>query len=1059
MESGRLKGRHHLRKRPKEPEDEVPIKRERESSPSDESHSDFPESTTTTTSTYTTASDPRARLGEVVYDDDDGEVIMTDPKRVAQLLHQAGPAGTNQMDMQNDDEEETDEDLKDDPSLDEEERARRRDQRERKAFERRLLMKDQDGTETTKRGNEGSKRAADLQAISEQYESEEERIRRIKVLSRRWYLATREQKKIQELRDEIADDEEMFRGVQLTQAEIRDLEAKKQILRALEDRVDLGERHERYQIPHDVLDESGRINVERQREFEKRLRKYKEETTRTAKGEKRELNDNDAWQEAQLQRIGAKPSRDTQHTHKQLYTSDQSLQKEYSFVEEDVDELYEALFENANNFVSDAFLKKLANRERLVPGEDGTLDMRPHHLREEKKPKLSKRERQQRSIQETRLNLPIYASKEKLRRAVDANQVIIVEAETGSGKTTQIPQYLVEWGYSEGHKKVGITQPRRVAAMSVAKRVADEMAVNLGAEVGYSIRFEDCTSDKTIVKYMTDGMLLREFLSQPDLIDYSVIMLDEAHERTLHTDILFGLLKDVARYRSDLKLIISSATINTAKFAEYFDDAPIVSIEGSCHPVEVYYTKSPEMDYIEAAITTVLQIHVTQPPGDILVFLTGQEEIEQCCEALHQRTRGFGTRLGELIIRPIYASLPANLQAQIFEETPYGARKVVVATNIAETSLTIDGIVYVVDCGLIKIKSYSPKTGMEALLVAPESQANADQRKGRAGRVSAGYCFRLFTAHTYHNEFEDTAIPEIQRTNLGNVVLMLKSLGINDLVDFDFLDPPPAESLIRALDNLYALGALNDRGELTKLGRRMAEFPMDPALSKMLLASEPLGVSKEILTICAMLNVSSAVFYAPKDKQTEFNKQKQAFHHPGGDHLSLLTVYDQWEETDFNRNWAHDNFVQLRSLNRARDVRDQLANLCERVELEIKSDPENHEHIRKAITAGFFFQAARMTRNGVYKTLKHPTDVHIHPSSTLFKAEPKFVIYHESVLTTKEFLRTIIEIDPQWLTEVAPHYYKPRDIEDPQAKKMPRGQGRSSKQNQVERAFEQGAGA
>eukprot|EP00193_Tetraselmis_chui_P019073 CAMPEP_0177784738 /NCGR_PEP_ID=MMETSP0491_2-20121128/19893_1 /TAXON_ID=63592 /ORGANISM="Tetraselmis chuii, Strain PLY429" /LENGTH=297 /DNA_ID=CAMNT_0019305589 /DNA_START=18 /DNA_END=908 /DNA_ORIENTATION=+ len=297
---------------------------------------------------------------------------------------------------------------------------------------------------------------------------------------------------------------------------------------------------------------------------------------------------------------------------------------------------------------------------------------------------------------------------------------------------------------------------------------------------------------------MTDGMLLREFLGEPDLASYSVMMVDEAHERTLHTDVLFGLVKDIARFRPDLKLLISSATLDAEKFSEYFDFAPIFRIPGRRYPVDIMYTKAPEADYLDASVVTALQIHVTQPAGDVLIFLSGQEEIEACEELLKQRTRGLGSKIGELIIAPIYANLPSDLQAKIFETTPPGARKIVIATNIAETSLTIDGIRYVIDPGFCKQKSYNPRTGMESLVVTPVSKASAMQRTGRAGRTAPGKCFRLYTAWSFQHELDDNTIPEIQRTNLGNVVLMLKSLGINDLMNFDFMDPPPAETLLRA---------------------------------------------------------------------------------------------------------------------------------------------------------------------------------------------------------------------------------------------------------------------
>lgn len=348
--------------------------------------------------------------------------------------------------------------------------------------------------------------------------------------------------------------------------------------------------------------------------------------------------------------------------------------------------------------------------------------------------------------------------------------MLVIEGETGSGKTTQLTQYLYEDGYSlidGAKKKIGCTQPRRVAAMSVAARVAQEMNVKLGQEVGYSIRFEDCTSERTIVKYMTDGMLLREFLSEPDLDSYSVLIIDEAHERTLHTDVLFGLVKDIARFRPDLKLLISSATMDCEKFSDFFDDAPIFRIPGRRYPVDIYYTKQPEADYIQAVVVTVFQIHITQAPGDILVFLTGQEEIECATEMITERLRVLGKKIRELIVLPIYSNLPTDMQTKIFDPAPPGGRKVILATNIAETSLTIDGIIYVIDPGFNKQKTYNARTGMESLVVTPVSKASANQRAGRAGRVSPGKCFRLYTLAAYEKELDDNAIPEIQRTNLG----------------------------------------------------------------------------------------------------------------------------------------------------------------------------------------------------------------------------------------------------------------------------------------------------
>lgn len=521
---------------------------------------------------------------------------------------------------------------------------------------------------------------------------------------------------------------------------------------------------------------------------------------------------------------------------------------------------YELLLDDEIEFIQALKLPGSKKKKKKKKHDDDTSS-------EEEEVEVSEHEKKKMTLKEVKESLPVFPFRDSLLAAIKEHQILIVEGETGSGKTTQIPQYLYEAGYTEnGEKKIGCTQPRRVAAMSVSARVAEEMGVKLGNEVGYSIRFEDCTSERTVLKYMTDGMLLREFLGEPDLSSYNVMIIDEAHERTLHTDILFGLIKDIARFRSDLKLLISSATLDAEKFSEFFDGAPIFRIPGRRFPVDIMYTKAPEADYIDACVVTVLQIHVTQPLGDILVFLTGQEEIETCQELLTERTRALGSKIRELMIVPIYANLPSDMQAKVFEKTPPGARKVVLATNIAETSLTIDNIIYVIDPGFNKQNSYNARTGMESLIVTPVSKASANQRAGRAGRVAAGKCFRLYTAWAYQHELEDNTVPEIQRVNLGNVVLLLKSLGINDLIHFDFLDPPPHETLVLALEQLYALGALNHLGELTKLGRRMAEFPCDPMMSKMILASEKYKCSEEILTIAAMLSNNSSIFYRPKDK-------------------------------------------------------------------------------------------------------------------------------------------------------------------------------------------------
>ena len=568
------------------------------------------------------------------------------------------------------------------------------------------------------------------------------------------------------------------------------------------------------------------------------------------------------------------------------------------------------------------------------------------------------------SIQEQRKSLPIYKLRDALLQAVrevgapldrtckrrgsdcfSQHQILIVVGDTGSGKTTQMTQYLAEEGFAD-KGRIGCTQPRRVAAMSVAKRVAEEVGCRLGQEVGYTIRFEDCTSPETRIKYMTDGMLQRECLIDPDVSQYSVIMLDEAHERTIATDVLFGLLKSTSallpissqvlksaaeaiKRRPDLKLIVTSATLDAEKFSKYFFGCPIFTIPGRTYPVEILYTKEPETDYLDASLITVMQIHLSEPPGDVLLFLTGQEEIDTACEILYERMKALGPKVPELIILPIYSALPSEVQSRVFEPTPPGARKVVVATNVAETSLTIPGIYYVIDPGFSKQNAYDPRLGMDSLVVMPISQAQARQRAGRAGRTGPGKCYRLYTEAAFRNEMLPNSIPDIQRTNLAHTILMLKAMGINDLLSFDFMDPPPAPTMITALESLYALSALDDEGLLTRLGRKMADFPMEPPLAKMLIASVELGCSEEILSIVAMLSVQS-VFYRPKEKQGQADSKKAKFHQPEGDHLTLLTVYNGWKASNFSNPWCYENFIQARSMRRAQDVRKQLLGIMDR---------------------------------------------------------------------------------------------------------------------------------
>lgn len=614
----------------------------------------------------------------------------------------------------------------------------------------------------------------------------------------------------------------------------------------------------------------------------------------------------------------------------------------------------------------------------------------------------------------------------------------------GSGKTTQIPQFLLEAGLaSQGETCIACTQPRRVAATSIAARVSDEMDVELGQEVGYTIRFEDVSDpNKTVLRFVTDGMLLREAMHDPLLTRYSAIVLDECHERTLATDVIMGLLMEVLPKRKkgskhgELKIVVMSATLDAKKFQEYFNDAPLMKVPGRTFPVDVFYTAKPERNYVEAAVRTTLHIHQCEEPGDILVFLTGEQEIEQACDEIRQKAGSMSGEHGELVVYPLYSSLAPDQQRKIFSAAPAPrvpggppGRKVVVSTNVAETSLTIDGIVYVVDPGFSKQKVYNPRIRVESLLVSPISRASARQRSGRAGRTRPGKCFRLYTEKSFHEDLQETTYPEILRSKMSNVVLTLKKLGIDDLVHFDFMDPPAPETLMRALELLNYLGALDDDGEMTELGYQMSELPLDPQLAKLILVSPEYRCSAEIVAIVAMLSVPQ-IFLRPREQAKAADEAKAQFTHSDSDHLTLLQVFNEYDmvsERD-RKKWCWDNFINERSMISANNVRNQLIGIMKRLDLpyissDIKGDGSfASSDIRKALSAGMFMQVAFRQRSGEYLTVKDNQLVAIHPGSVV-NSRPEWVIFEEFALTTKNFIRTVTSTNVDWLVELAPHYF------------------------------------
>ncbi|KAH9974306.1 P-loop containing nucleoside triphosphate hydrolase protein [Lactifluus volemus] len=622
-------------------------------------------------------------------------------------------------------------------------------------------------------------------------------------------------------------------------------------------------------------------------------------------------------------------------------------------------------------------------------------------------------------ILKARKNLPVFTQMDEFYKLFTKHQIIVIVGETGSGKTTQIPQFVVYSDMPQRKKKmVACTQPRRVAAMSVAKRVADEMDVSLGKQVGYSIRFEDMTEPgTTFLKYMTDGMLLREAMNDPELERYSTIILDEAHERTLATDILMGLLKGLAKRRRDLKIIVMSATLDALKFQKYFtvdELAPLFKVPGRTHPVEIFYTQEPEPHYVEAAIRTVLTIHRVEEPGDILLFLTGEEEIEDACRNIKNEVDYLLSRdpdtIGPLACIPLYSSLPPQHQQRIFDPAP-----------------TPHGIVYVIDPGFSKQKMYNPRIRVESLLVSPISKASAQQRAGRAGRTRPGKCFRLYAEEDFMKDLEEQTHPEILRSNLANTVLELVKAGVKDLLRFDFMDAPAPETLMRALELLNYLAALDDDGNLTAMGKKMSEFPLDPQMSKVLIVSPEFNCSEEILTIVAMLSVPN-IWLRPYNKWKPADAAKKMLSLPDGDHLTLLNVFDEYQNNLDDRNWAWNNYISARSLAQAGNIRAQLLRIMERLGIghvtkPYKDQTQHHMDIRRALVCGYFMQVAhKEDEKGSYITVKDNQVVSLHPSCGL-DTQPEWVLFNEFVLTTRPYIRTVTEIRPRWLFELAAMYY------------------------------------
>lgn len=655
--------------------------------------------------------------------------------------------------------------------------------------------------------------------------------------------------------------------------------------------------------------------------------------------------------------------------------------------------------------------------------------------------------------------LPILEYKEKLLESVRGSRCTVITGETGCGKTTQFPQYLYRGGLVE-YGSIAVTQPRRVAATSVARRVAHEMNVQLGREVGYQVRFDDCSSPSTKIKYMTDGCLLREFLDDKELSRYSVIVLDEAHERSLATDILFGLVKSVLEKppdtlktrKSPFKVVIMSATLDVIKFSKFFDLCPIFEIPGRVFPVTVEYNcpddgfDMKKLTYISQLSRVVMDIHLDHPPGDILIFLTGQSEIENACNRLfkvaetidYDHDVSCGDVKGMLIL-PLYGALSAEQQQKVFEPAERGIRRVIVATNIAATSLTIDGVTYVVDSGFVKQLAYNPRTGLDSLEIVPVAQSEAIQRTGRAGRTGPGKCRRLYSKRFYE-QLDKTTVPEIQRTSLTGVILSLKCMGIGNVLDFQYLDPPKERMILEALRQLYYFQAIDQEGHVTPLGERLVEFPLQPSLARVLIRSRQLDCHAAVLPIVAMLSVES-VFVRPSNKEEAegaLEVHKELAEAGGGtsDFSTLLAIYQLATENSSPRRWCREHFVHWRAIKTAQSIHQQLQSILSRQHFRPKDESGDadassqaalSQRVRQSLCYGLFCNTGRVSvsrRN--FRTMDgHGTMAYIHPSSVLFGCEKSldWVVYMELVETAKTYMRTLCPIKYGWVQELLPQLH------------------------------------
>jgi ATP-dependent helicase HrpA len=612
--------------------------------------------------------------------------------------------------------------------------------------------------------------------------------------------------------------------------------------------------------------------------------------------------------------------------------------------------------------------------------------------------------------------LPITARLIDIANAIDAHQVVIVAGETGSGKTTQLPKICLAMGRG-AHGYIGCTQPRRIAATSVAERVAQELDSALGEVVGYKVRFTDRVQKTSYVKFMTDGILLAELHSDPLLRGYDTIIIDEAHERSLNIDFLLGYLKQLLPRRPELRIIVSSATLETDRFATFFGGAPVIQVSGRTYPVDVLYRppRDDEADIPDAVANTVNEITELDPRNDVLVFLPGEREIRESMYELEQRA------LPHTVILPLYARLSSADQQRVFQTLPQ--RRVVLATNVAETSLTIPGIVYVVDAGVARVNRYSARTGVTQLLIEPVSRASADQRKGRCGRTESGVCFRLYEEQDYLARPAYTD-PEIKRVGLAGVILRMKALELGDVATYPFLDPPHKRAIDEGYRVLEELGAIDEHGALTPIGDQLGKLPIDPRLGRMIVGGRDQGALREVMIIAAALGLQD-----PRDRpqaaQQRADDAHRKFKDEGSDFVSYLKLWAFWQEArargskgQLNK-LCRDNFLSYKRMREWEDVHEQLVRVVRELGFTPNTQAASGEQIHRALLPGLLSKIGMWNPEARVYVGARQTRFMIHPSSGLARKPPAWVMAAELVETSQLFARSVAKIDPAWLEDAA----------------------------------------